>query len=270
MAQRFLDQLPKVPNGQLPNVTECMICREAYGTVPSDNGTIEHAVLLPCLHHVGSECIAIWLSPDNGFGNSCPLCRTVFFPMPVRDYDDEDDDEDDNDGSGDSDSDDDSDPENEDGNEDDGSADSDEEKEESDNGDEGDEHHQESREDGRGSEDQRERVPMTLPDAFQRAASSSASSHSCQETHKEDEQCLTHRRTNRQQQKTRTHGTSPTIHEYLPGKSYLPDRSLATRRPGSQSHTTRLRLSDHDLQRNATVRKTPRSRRPNGAFAVLA
>lgn len=190
--------------------------------------------------------------------------------MPVRDYDDEDDDEDDNDGSGDSDSDDDSDPENEDGNEDDGSADSDEEKEESDNGDEGDEHHQESREDGRGSEDQRERVPMTLPDAFQRAASSSASSHSCQEAHKEDEQCLTHRRTNRQQQKTRTHGTSPTIHEYLPGKSYLPDRSLATRRPGSQSHTTRLRLSDHDLQRNATVRKTPRSRRPNGAFAVLA
>lgn len=201
MAQRFLDQLPKIPNGLLPNGTECMICKEEYGTVPSDNGNTEHAVILPCLHHVGSECIAIWLSPDNGLGNSCPLCRTVFFPIRVRDYDDGDDDGDEGDGSGDSDSDSnsdgDNDHDNEDGNEDDGneddrneddgSGDSDEEKEEeNDDGDEGDEGHEEGKENGGGSEDQRERNPMTLLDAFQRVASCSASTHAREETRRED------------------------------------------------------------------------------------
>ena len=92
MAQRLLDSLPKVPKDQLPTGAECMICKEEYGTVPSDNGTVEHAVWLPCLHHVGSECIAIWLSPGDGLGNSCPLCRTVFFENYLRDYDDEDED----------------------------------------------------------------------------------------------------------------------------------------------------------------------------------
>lgn len=192
MAQRFLDQLPKVPDRLLSNVTECMICREAYGTVPSDNGTIEHAVLLPCLHHVGSECIAIWLSPDNGLGNSCPLCRTVFFPIRVWDYEDEDDGDDD-DGSDDSDSDsgEDNDHENEGGNEDDGSGDSDEEKEEEENdeGDEGDEDHQEEdRGDDSGSEDQSERSPTTLLDAFRKVASCSASTHAHEETQRQDGQ----------------------------------------------------------------------------------
>ena len=105
MAQRLLESLQKVPKDQLPSGAECMICKEEYGTVPSDNGTIEHAVWLPCLHHVGSECIAIWLSPGDGPGNSCPLCRTVFFEMYLRDFEDEDedDDDDDEDGYGDSD-----------------------------------------------------------------------------------------------------------------------------------------------------------------------
>ena len=200
MAQRFLDQLPKMPNGLLPNGTECMICKEEYGTVPSDNGNIEHAVILPCLHHVGSECIAIWLSPDNGLGNSCPLCRTVFFPIRVREYDDEDnDDGDDDDGSGDSDSDSDSDSDgdndhdNEERNQDDGSGDSDEEEkeeEDDDDGDEGDEGHEEEEggEDGSESDNQRERNPMTLLDAFQRVASYSASTHAPEETQREDGQ----------------------------------------------------------------------------------
>ena len=90
MAQRFLEGLPNVRKADLPHGAECMICLEEYGTVSSDNGTIEHAVLLPCLHHVGSECIAIWLSPGDGLGNSCPLCRTIFFPVHLRDIDDED------------------------------------------------------------------------------------------------------------------------------------------------------------------------------------
>ena len=87
MAQRFLDSLPKVREETLPSDAECMICREKYGTVPSDNGIIEHAVLLPCLHHVGSECIAIWLSPRDLPGNSCPLCRTPFFQVHLHYYD---------------------------------------------------------------------------------------------------------------------------------------------------------------------------------------
>ena len=92
MAQRFLEQLPKVRKNNLPDGAECMICKEEYGTIASDRGIIEHAVLLPCLHHVGSECIAIWLSSGHRLGNSCPLCRTVFFSSNSRDYDDEDED----------------------------------------------------------------------------------------------------------------------------------------------------------------------------------
>ena len=97
MAQRFLEQLAAIPKAKLPKDAECMICKEEYGTVPSDNGTIEHAVLLPCSHHVGSECIAIWLSPMNGPGNSCPLCRTPFFETDVRYHDDSDYDSDESD-----------------------------------------------------------------------------------------------------------------------------------------------------------------------------
>lgn len=101
MAQEFLTRLPRVRSEELPNGAECMICMEEYGAFPSNNGVIEHAVLLPCLHTVGSECIATWLSPTRR-GNSCPLCRTVFFPAQVFDFHDEfsdgDDDELDEDG----------------------------------------------------------------------------------------------------------------------------------------------------------------------------
>ena len=93
MAQQFLNELPKVRNEDLADGAICMICREEYGTIASDNGVIEHAVLLPCLHQVGSECIARWLSPKDGPGNSCPMCRRFFFPAYNEDYDDEEDDE---------------------------------------------------------------------------------------------------------------------------------------------------------------------------------
>ena len=173
MAQRFLESLPKLPKGQLPSGAECMICKEEYGTVPSDNGTIEHAVLLPCLHHVGSECIAIWLSPGDGLGNSCPLCRTVFFEGYLRDYDDEDDE--DGDGYGEGDDSDDEDGSGEGGNDDDGDEDgSDEES------DEGDDEGSDS-DDGEDVDEQREsrdRSQMFLTEAYLRSASHSVNTRS--------------------------------------------------------------------------------------------
>ena len=149
MAQRFLDQLLKVRKDELPSGAECMICREEYGTVPSDNGTIEHAVSLPCGHHVGSECIAIWLSPGDGLGNSCPLCRTVFFPSYLRDIDEDDDDYDDE------------------GDED-GASDSSEENNE---GESEQENENSGGQDQDGAGDQQ--APMTVLAAFQRIATSS-------------------------------------------------------------------------------------------------
>ena len=96
MTQRVLEQLPKALSGELPNDAECMICKEEYGTVPSENGIIEHAVLLPCLHHVGSECIALWFSARSRFRISCPMCRRMFIdPELIDDEDDEDDEEND-------------------------------------------------------------------------------------------------------------------------------------------------------------------------------
>ncbi|CAD6576420.1 MAG: hypothetical protein ASARMPRED_007722 [Alectoria sarmentosa] len=165
MTQGFLDQLPKARSGELPNGAECMICQEEYGTGISDNGVIEHAVFLPCLHHVGSECIATWLSPDDGPGNSCPMCRTVFFPPQSGDHDDED--EDSSDGFSDEDDEDGS----EDGNDD------------HDDGAAGDESNDtEDRIDGR------EPTPMTLLGAFQRLASSSVTTPPRQEIEGQDGQ----------------------------------------------------------------------------------
>ncbi|KAL9137521.1 MAG: hypothetical protein Q9175_001264 [Cornicularia normoerica] len=156
MAPGFLDQLPKVNSRDLPSDAECMICQEEYGTVASDNGVIEHPVLLPCLHHVGSECIATWLSPEDGPGNSCPMCRTVFFPSQSEDYIDEDEDEED-------------------------SQDEDSEGEYSDEGDENESEDGVDGDDGEGNdgpqepaEDENDRVegraqtPMTLLSAYQR------------------------------------------------------------------------------------------------------
>lgn len=184
MAQQFLDHLPRVEDGALPDKAECMICREKYGTFPSDSGVIEHAVLLPCSHHVGSECIAIWLSPKMRVGNSCPLCRKVLFQP--RDTDDEDEDEDDYD--------DESEDADEDGNEDDDESGDDEDgngnesgKEDSENESSGEDDEDESDkegnsdEDGEGHEgheeaedkaDGSEQAPMTIRSAFQRLASS--------------------------------------------------------------------------------------------------
>ena len=86
MAEQFLAHLPKVNRGILPKKSECMICRFEYGTVFSESGIIEHAVWLPCHHHVGSECIEYWLSPSKEGRNNCPHCRAEFYPAAARPY----------------------------------------------------------------------------------------------------------------------------------------------------------------------------------------
>ena len=81
MAQQFLDTLLETRN--LPSDSTCMICLEVYGA-KLPNGTAETAVLLPCGHHVGAECISTWLSKNGG--NSCPKCKARFFAATSRPY----------------------------------------------------------------------------------------------------------------------------------------------------------------------------------------
>lgn len=66
-------QVKKGQEGQ-----ECLICKEEYGTRPSDTETVERQIHLPCnrKHTVGSSCIVAWLSAHN----TCPICRHEFFP----------------------------------------------------------------------------------------------------------------------------------------------------------------------------------------------
>ena len=182
MAQQFLEQLPKVHKHNLPDGAECMICKEEYGTIASDSGTIEHAVLLPCLHHVGSECIAIWLSSGNRLGNACPLCRTVFFSTYSPGYDDEDEDgpgnsgdEDDEDGSDEDEGEEDGEDEEGEDEEDEGEDEEDEDEEEEDEEDEDGEDvegEDTDGEDGGGPKDSREQTSMTLLAAFHTMVSS--------------------------------------------------------------------------------------------------
>ncbi|KAF6228013.1 hypothetical protein HO133_007741 [Letharia lupina] len=88
MAEEFLAQLRYVRRGVLEKGDQrCFICMEDYGTTPSENGTIERAVILPCNHIMGSECISTWLSPraQGGAGNNtCPVCRHVLFRRVQR------------------------------------------------------------------------------------------------------------------------------------------------------------------------------------------
>ena len=171
MAQRFLKRLPKIRKADLPNGAECMICKEEYGSVASDNGTVEHAVLLPCLHHVGSECISIWLSPGDGLGNSCPLCRTVFFPTYPSHHDDDPDEDEDEDS------------EDENSDEEDAGGSNEEDREGSDE--EGDD---EDEEDDDEPEEPRYQTPMDLVAAFHRLASGSITTHAPEETARHDNQ----------------------------------------------------------------------------------
>ena len=86
MTQQFLEGLPQIPLGELPTNSSCMICLNSYGSGSENDGIPEGPVRLPCGHHVGSVCSAIWLSPNNMGHNSCPYCRAMFFPALPRPY----------------------------------------------------------------------------------------------------------------------------------------------------------------------------------------
>ena len=86
MAKQFLEQLPKIPPGELPAGSSCMICLYTYGARSAENGIIESPVRLPCTHHVGLECITIWLSANTTGKYSCPYCRETISPAQPRPY----------------------------------------------------------------------------------------------------------------------------------------------------------------------------------------
>ena len=86
MAQSFLDGLPQVDLKTLPPESCCTICQNLYGTETKEGGAGERVVRLPCGHNFGADCIRTWLSPDREARNSCPACRTTFFPAQPRPY----------------------------------------------------------------------------------------------------------------------------------------------------------------------------------------
>ena len=67
----FLDPLPDVSLDNVPNVPDCTICMEPFGSTKDH----ESPVQLPCCHVVGRKCISRWLETSN----TCPLCRHVLF-----------------------------------------------------------------------------------------------------------------------------------------------------------------------------------------------
>ncbi|CAD6567639.1 MAG: hypothetical protein ASARMPREDX12_000575 [Alectoria sarmentosa] len=91
----FLRQLPEAQ--PLADDEECPVCLQKYvptkTTVPGIMERLhsivvrreaepEHAVLLPCQHVLGSECIKRWISPADGNQNTCPYCvQQLFTPL---------------------------------------------------------------------------------------------------------------------------------------------------------------------------------------------
>lgn len=55
----------------------CVICRERFWPFDSD----ELPVRLPCNHVVGEDCLSAWIAERKG---SCPVCRYVFWVVPVE------------------------------------------------------------------------------------------------------------------------------------------------------------------------------------------
>lgn len=82
MAEDFLDALPEALD--LPSDSSCMICLERYGVESSIDGILERAVLLPCNHHIGTDCISIWVCEEGK--TTCPMCRARLFATPSQSY----------------------------------------------------------------------------------------------------------------------------------------------------------------------------------------
>lgn len=79
MAEEFLRSLPRVGEADLPEGSECGICKEKYSNLDSHPEAVDTPVRLPCQHVVGSDCIRRWVSPDEHGKNTCPFCRYIFF-----------------------------------------------------------------------------------------------------------------------------------------------------------------------------------------------
>ena len=83
----FLYRLPRRRLNELdPRNSDCPICLKKFRTDgPSDDVDIfrerhEIPLVLPCSHIIGSRCAYKLYSPFKHSKNSCPLCRTEFFP----------------------------------------------------------------------------------------------------------------------------------------------------------------------------------------------
>ena len=74
----FLNQLPDIGLGDIPNVTSCNICMESFGS--TEDPESESPVQIPCGHVMGRKCISRWLETSN----SCPMCRHVLFEQTRR------------------------------------------------------------------------------------------------------------------------------------------------------------------------------------------
>lgn len=79
--QTFLAQLLNVKNVvQAAEGEDCIICKEPYSMLSSDNEIAEKQIRLPCdtKHTFCSDCITAWLQEHN----TCPICRHELFPNP--------------------------------------------------------------------------------------------------------------------------------------------------------------------------------------------
>ncbi len=72
-AQKFLEEQPMVKD--LPEDSQsCHICKELFDD-PDVDESREFAILLPCKHIMGYECLKTWFQGSN----TCPVCRSTLF-----------------------------------------------------------------------------------------------------------------------------------------------------------------------------------------------
>ena len=78
-ANNFLGSLPTIKLEDLPeNSQSCHICKEPFDD-PNQEAKSEVAVMLPCNHIMGSECLSKWFEGNN----TCPMCRAILFRRAV-------------------------------------------------------------------------------------------------------------------------------------------------------------------------------------------
>ena len=65
-----------------PDHQECGICDKNFNSL--EDTDVEYAVLLPCGHIIGRQCLAAWICPSlRGNNNTCPYCRRELFEKPL-------------------------------------------------------------------------------------------------------------------------------------------------------------------------------------------